>query len=321
MSVLKRAIERWFSSRSPLTDRSLLSNRNIYIIPSRAGWLLAGVLLVMLLTAINYQNSLIFGLCFWVGSVFAVVIWHTWRNLASIELSVSEEVSGFVGGTVQIPTDVMAKDARFHHSIELLWRESEAKVSFDLDSALKTERLPFSSLHRGWNRTPKLEIRTQYPLGILTAWSVVQLKHPVLGYPKPIFDVLPAQYAGEGDDEFDQDAQPQKLQPGSDFYSLMPYVEGDSLSKVDWKRYAKTEELVTKEFIMPSSDDRWLREDDFANLDTETRLSALAGWVIRWTEEQKTFGLVLSGQDIGPDNGVLHQNNCLRALALFEANQ
>ena len=45
----------WWQARHPRTDTWTLTQRNIYIVPTRAGFMFALVLLVMLLAAINYQ--------------------------------------------------------------------------------------------------------------------------------------------------------------------------------------------------------------------------------------------------------------------------
>ena len=48
----------WWQSRLPLTDTLLLTQRNVYILPTRAGWMLAVTLLVLLVGSINYQLNL-----------------------------------------------------------------------------------------------------------------------------------------------------------------------------------------------------------------------------------------------------------------------
>ena len=52
----------WWQSRVPLTDTWALGQRNIYILPTRAGFTFAATMLVMLLAAINYQLNLGFAL-------------------------------------------------------------------------------------------------------------------------------------------------------------------------------------------------------------------------------------------------------------------
>ena len=319
--LLRSRFDQWLARRSPSSDQVELSNRNIYILPSRAGWLLITVLFIMLLTAVNYQNSLIFGLCFWLGSVFAILIWHTWKNLAAVQIDLVTEVAGFVGESVLVESKLSAKDDKPRNSLSLRWRQDQDEPPLvDIDASQEsTVSLKIKLDKRGWNETPKMEVSTQYPMGILTAWSVIQLNHPVLGYPKPIFNQLPSvsSDAKESEDQVTESIF-QSKESGSDFDSLSPYVVGDSLKKVDWKRFAKTEELVTKSFVSPPSSNTWLNFEDFLAMGKEQALSAMAGWVIEWSGQQKEFGLSMPGVTISPSQGNQHRQACLRALALFE---
>jgi uncharacterized protein (DUF58 family) len=45
-------------ARLPLSDTLLLTQRNVYILPTGAGWMLALTLLVLLLASINFQLNL-----------------------------------------------------------------------------------------------------------------------------------------------------------------------------------------------------------------------------------------------------------------------
>ncbi|MDI1245405.1 MAG: DUF58 domain-containing protein, partial [Rhodoferax sp.] len=49
---------RWWQNRLPLTDSVTLTQRNVYILPTRAGLMLGVTLLVLLVASINYQLNL-----------------------------------------------------------------------------------------------------------------------------------------------------------------------------------------------------------------------------------------------------------------------
>jgi len=51
-------VARWWQSRLPLADSITLTQRNVYIMPTRAGLMLGVTLLVLLVAAINYQLNL-----------------------------------------------------------------------------------------------------------------------------------------------------------------------------------------------------------------------------------------------------------------------
>ena len=55
---LKPFWQRWLVRRIPPASRIELNHRRIFIMPTRAGAIFALVLILMLLVAINYQNSL-----------------------------------------------------------------------------------------------------------------------------------------------------------------------------------------------------------------------------------------------------------------------
>lgn len=323
----QQRIDSWMSRRAPRAKRVQLSNKNIYILPSRQGWLLCAVLVVMLLAAINYQNSLLFGLCFWIGSTFAMVIWHTWKNLAQLQLEAMPLVSGFSGERVPVPLKLTAK-SQSHLRLEISWRSLEgedvvpAPVIVNLASeSSETLSLPFEHASRGYAVTPRIVIASVYPLGILRAWSIIDLDQPVLLYPKPVYGVAPNEQAFIDDSEATDDNEPQKPETGgSDFYEINPYRRGDSLNRIDWKRLAKTGEKVTKNFASQSTRaERELNYERFSHLPVEQAVSAMTGWVVEWSKAGLPFKFQLGELTIeyveGENSAEVIQ--CLTALALY----
>ena len=61
---MKAYLRKWFESRIPPRDTTTLTQRSVYIVPSRAGWMLALTLLVLLVGSINYQLNLGYVLTF-----------------------------------------------------------------------------------------------------------------------------------------------------------------------------------------------------------------------------------------------------------------
>ncbi len=54
-------------------------------------------LLVMLLTAINYQNNLVYGVTFWLAMVFVVTVHFTHGNLLGLALQAGPAKTGLSG--------------------------------------------------------------------------------------------------------------------------------------------------------------------------------------------------------------------------------
>ncbi|MGK0259165.1 MAG: hypothetical protein ACI96M_002604, partial [Candidatus Azotimanducaceae bacterium] len=66
--VLSQRFSSWLDRRIPPGARIKLSQANIFIFPTRAGFVFCCLLLLMILGAINYQNSLVYGTVFLLGS-------------------------------------------------------------------------------------------------------------------------------------------------------------------------------------------------------------------------------------------------------------
>ncbi|MEP6792635.1 MAG: DUF58 domain-containing protein, partial [Ramlibacter sp.] len=54
----RRQFRQWWQSRVPLADTKTLTQRNVYILPTRPGFMLGATLLVLLVASINYQLNL-----------------------------------------------------------------------------------------------------------------------------------------------------------------------------------------------------------------------------------------------------------------------
>ena len=64
MQRWRMAWQAWWLARLRPTDQVQLHQRNVYILPTRAGWMLGATLLVLLVASINYQLNLGYVLTF-----------------------------------------------------------------------------------------------------------------------------------------------------------------------------------------------------------------------------------------------------------------
>ncbi|MCF5032103.1 DUF58 domain-containing protein, partial [Pseudomonas syringae] len=117
---LKPLWQRWLSRRIPPASRITLDHRRIFIMPTRTGMIYALVLVLMLLVAINYQNSLAYGLTFLLLSIGVLAILHTYRNVSGLVLSAGVARSVFVGEPVQLRLRLESA-GQAHHALGLGW--------------------------------------------------------------------------------------------------------------------------------------------------------------------------------------------------------
>lgn len=314
-SALKQHWSRWLAKRIPAAASVQLNQRRIFILPSRVGVAFLLALLAMLLAAINYQSSLAYGLTFLLGSVFIVTILHTYRNLAGLVLHAGGAGPVFAGESARLRVRLESRGGA-HEAIALGWPPAElqqldvaAQGSAECELGQQTQR-------RGWLRPGRLRVESRFPLGLLVAWSHVDLDQAVLVYPRPLEGELPLAAGGREDDE--QAGQLSQGQGSDDFQGLRTYQPGDSRKRLHWKAYSRGQGLLVKDFAAQSGRDLLL-DFDVLSGDLESRLSLLCHWVLVLSERQQPFALKLPNESLPVAIGERHREECLRALALCGA--
>lgn len=303
----------WWARRLPPQSSLELRQNHIFIVPTLSGYAFAAALLIMLLVAINYQNSLAYGLTFLLGSMGLLTALHTWRNLAGLRLTGLPAEPRFSGQQVAFPV-VLQAEKREYQAIALGWR-GQPLTRVDVAQQGATDlRLTHLARQRGVLHAPRIRVETRFPLGIWVAWSWVDLNQRALVYPKPIKGQLDTLTAATGED---QDIEHSEARAGVDDYQgLAAWQPGDSLRRVNWKVWSKGQGLWVKQFAELQGAQSEL---DFNRLsgDVEHRLSVLCAQVMHLSEHAQAFSLQLPGHVIAPGQGPQHQAECLAALALY----
>ena len=254
---------------------------------------------------------MIFTLVFLLSSLFVVAILHTYLNLSGLKIDVLSSKNIFVGDHAEIKLKFSTQQKQGHVSVLCGWGD-EAAV--ELTIAANSEQLGALYLlaeRRGKLVTPRLSIKTYYPLGLLRAWSRLALETQVYVYPKPIKQDLRLTTVDSDEGEAESFHQV----GGEEFFGFKAYQQGDSLKHIHWQSFAKGQALLTKEFSQLSGESQHLDWSMFEG-GVEQRLSALCYWVLQFTQEQRVFSLGIDGQLYGPSSGESFQNQLLLVLAL-----
>jgi uncharacterized protein (DUF58 family) len=293
----------------------ILGHRRVYIVPSRLGLIFGGTLGVLLIGSINYSLSLGFALTFLLAGLGLAGMVHTARNLARIAVSAGRAEPVFAGETAQFRLFLDGRAAFDRPSILARHVGSGSQLVVDIAAGAVAEVvLAVPAPRRGWVPLGRVMLETRYPLGLFRAWSYVEPDARCLVYPRPERSQLPP-YSGEA-----VAGTLHAPMPGNDdFAGLRSYQRSDSPRHVAWKVVARTDELLTKQFIGEAAAELWLDARLLpAGLSLEQRLSRLAGWVLAADRAGAHYGLRLPGVEIAPARGDLHRSACLQALALYE---
>ncbi len=303
----------WLDRRIPPAAQVTLSHRSIFILPTRSALTFGLLLLLLLITAINYQNSLIYALTFWLFSVGLAAMLFTFRNLSGLTLIAGHAAPCFAGEWLQLPLWLQA-DRRGHQAVLLGFPDQPAQQASVAAGERQALHLSLPARQRGPLQTGRLRLDSRYPLGLFNAWSWVRLEFRGLVYPRP--ETVPFVFlAGDGGEQLS--GAPSAQSGEQDFQGLRPYRQGDSLRRIAWKQLARGKGLVSKDFDHDEGATCWLDWEALPGLPVETRLSRLCGWVLQAHQQGWRYGLRLPGEEFSPDNSEGHRDRCLRALALY----
>jgi uncharacterized protein (DUF58 family) len=305
--------QRWLSRRVPPSESITLDKKTIFIQPTRGGVFFGVMLLLMVVAAINYQNSLIFGSAFLLGSLFMVAMLHTFRNLSGLSIRAGTSRGAFAGEDAEFTVVISRYGNRVYEAIHLGWPDSLHRVADLVEEEETKVRLYVTTRSRGLLYPGRLQVQTHYPLGLFRAWSWVDLDMSAIIYPRPVFaGAVPAALNSINEGEL------LSREGVDDFYGLKEYQAGDPLRHVAWKSYARSNELYTKQFAAFVDRRVWLNWEYFTGMDRENRLSRLSYWVVELSKSSDEYGLRMPGVEISPARGDQHREDVLRTLALYE---
>ena len=317
---LREYVRQWWHARLPLTDTWLLTQRNVYILPTKAGGVFAGTLLVMLLASINYQLNLGYVLTFLLAGSGVISMHLTHSALRGLTLHLRPAQAGFAGAAALLDI-VITNPGTTRYGLALHFHDRRlggSSFAWCDVAALGQEAVRVSMVPatRGWHAVPTLVLETSFPLGLFRAWTIWRPAGKLLAYPKPEEPAppLPTPQPVSGERPLP------RANAGSEMDGVRPWRRGDSMRQVAWKKVARTGEMVSRETAASGSRELWLDWQASAaagGANVEARLSRLAAWVVAADRAGHTFGLRLPGQDTPPGFGDAHRRAALERLALW----
>jgi uncharacterized protein (DUF58 family) len=320
-ALLRGRWQTWWSARHPLTDHLVLTQRNVYILPTRAGFMFAITLLTLLLASINYQLNLGYVLTFLLAGSAVVSMHITHGSLRGLNLHLKPAAPTFAGQGVQLDVVLASPDrARYGLGIKVQTASDTTLAWVDVPAqGQTTAHLSWTADTRGQHAIPALTVETRFPLGLFRAWSVWRPAAQVLVYPRaeypcpPLPRSQPVSVAISG----------ARSSGGSELEGVRAYRRGDALKLVVWKKAAQAQasggDLVMRDTASTASQELLLEWQHTSISGTEERLSRLTAWVLAADATPTTtrYGLTAPGIHLSQDSGPSHRDACLRALALY----
>lgn len=308
-------VERWAQKRQGL-DRpnTRLRSGRIYILPTGVGLVFALMTFVMLLGSMNYNNNLSFVLTFLLAGLGFISMHQCQRNLIDLEMGFAGVEPVFAGQSAEFRIAVTNNAKNWRYDLRLFSGEvrSEARDLAPGDSHIFHLELP--TKRRGRIALQRFGIRTLFPFELFRAWAWLHMDLQGLVYPHPADNAPepPPTQSAHGHRQHDARGE-------EDFAGFRQFHDGDSPRHVAWKAYARSGELLSKQFAGADTSSQWFDFDKVDADDVEERLSALTRWIVDADRTHRDYGLRVPGVEIPPAHGDAHRHLCLKSLALFDA--
>jgi uncharacterized protein (DUF58 family) len=303
----------WFRRRQGMDQLPLtLQRRRLYILPTRTGIAFGALLLLMLIAGLNYANSLALLMTFLLAGLVLVAMHGCHRNLLGLNVTELSAQDSFAGRQATLQLRLTNSTAQPRVALELDGTGQRPALCSAPANGEILVTLLMATPRRGLMPVDRLRLASTWPFGLFRAWTWLHLTQEVIVYPRPEGHRPLPQCAGERNR-----GAPRESAEADEWATLRAFRDGDSPRQVAWKAYARGAPLLVKEYTASGSSERLFDFAALAGLDTEQRLSQLARWILMCAADGERFGLQLPHSFIDLDQGQVHRQRCLRALARF----
>lgn len=290
-----------------------LAHNNIYVVPSQLGFYFIIVAILNFVMGINYQNNLILVMAYLMFVVMIIAVLLGYTNAKGLKVEYIKSFASFSPnkGSVKfiLKAPTLTQSVSLSYSSDSEYAKHLAQVT-PRDSALIIN-LPYNA--RGKYILERFKIHSNYPFGLVSVWSYIQPNDSVYVYPAPEH-VLNDTY----NSTFEHTTQTGSIkEPGSEqFDELITHLPEMGLQRISWKHYAKSQQLLVKEFIDYKKSDIVF---DFNLLtgNTEQRLSQLSFLVCNACENNTPFTLILPSASYKATNDTHDKSQCLALLSEY----
>jgi uncharacterized protein (DUF58 family) len=267
----------------------------------------------MLLGSMNYNNNLSFVLTFLLVGLGFISMHQCQRNLVGLEISFSGIDPVYAGQLADFKIAVTNHSGKHRHQLQIYVGSITSAIEDLAPGESRVLHLEIPTDRRGHIALTRFGLRTLFPFELFRSWAWIHMNLKGLVYPQPAENAPepPPTEAARGHRQHDARGE-------EDFAGLRKFHDGDSPRHISWKAYARSGDLLTKQFSGADTSSQWLDFNQMSDPDIEKRLSILTQWILDAERVQRDYGLRIPGQEFAPAHGGAHRHQCLAALALFD---
>jgi uncharacterized protein (DUF58 family) len=280
----------------------------VYIIPTRFGVYFLIFVLVLFLFSLTYGHSMAFSATFLFLSLLMSSAIFTNANVGKVELT-SLVAPALVFEDQPFELDAAVFSAKEHLEISLcLSDKGEISAPFDIKRREQGRcKVPVSPLKRGEHSVDRVTLSTQYPARLFYAWTTIKFPLTLRILPRPVnHGHLPRRLT---DQEENTGHEVDGGREARDFFEHRPYRDRESWRGIDWKVFARRDELFTKHYDNEEQASSFIFDYfSLGGLTHEQKLQQLMHWILDAEARDKNFQVRLpGGYYYKVDTSLLHE--------------
>ena len=233
---MKNKIWKNYINKKSKENKNKINRRNLYIFPNFKGFQIASLIFFCFAVSIFYQNNFGLLLSIILFFIYFISIIISYQNLLNINLNVVDKL---------LPAQ---QNVKINYLIKCKEKRERLNINFDIgktsiNSDINIQRkikLNFVFDKRGIQEVPNLNVRSEFPFGIINTFSKIFFKEKITIYPKPIKpsdDLLESLFDDKLNEGFDYDFD--RIEEAKDI---------SNLSKVSWKHFSIKKKYYVKKF-------------------------------------------------------------------------
>lgn len=283
--------------------------KKVYIIPSKNGMRFVAINFFLFLISISYSNNLALLITFFMVTFFILQMFTIHRIINMIDLD------QIVLGNEFINFEHYARvTTKGHNSKELcpyiqcsLMSEDQDDIEGVFHRQITPEQMIFKMNFnkRGRYQFKRIKFYTYGPTGLFYVWRYFSLNHTVYIYPQKIT-------VDKKNHVLDQGERTNSGEAEFEYYTR--YLTGMNSKRIDWKVYARTDQLYSKKF---SDNEATVLDINFNHFhaDKEMRLSYMSYLIDRYYHESIPYKVTLPNKILSANTGHRHYEESLEAIS------
>lgn len=284
-------------------EKKFARTNRVYIIPTKFGLTYITINSAIFLMALFYANNLTLLITFFLVSYFVIVMISTNNDILNLTIKSIKIEDHFANETPNSYLYTNLDKTLENLEINML----EQRFTLNQNTSLNNLGFKITSLKRGKYSLGKIKISHLSPSGLFYAWKYFDIPCEFFIYPKKIRTPL-IENSNSNKSHFIKN---------DEFSHHILYKDGFSANRIDWKVYAKTDELYWKETESIRSDYYHFNLSQIDG-DLETKLSKLSYLVAEAFYKKAKWSLKVYNSFYPLSNDKDHLVKSLQALSVVK---